>query len=59
MRNKVFRTEQQNASSSDNILGHGRMPVSDHNRTWRRVSFSYCTRIGYYRISVADLLARR
>ena len=25
----MFRTEQQNARSSDNILGHGRVPVSD------------------------------
>jgi len=33
----VFRTEQQNASYSDNILSHGRVPVSDQSNLERYV----------------------
>ncbi len=33
----MFRTEQQNASYSDNILSHGRVPVSDQSNLERYV----------------------
>ena len=31
----MFRTEQQNASYSDNILSHGRVPLSDQSNLER------------------------
>jgi hypothetical protein len=54
IRNNVFRTEQQNARSSDNILGHGRVPVSDQPNLERSVLPESIREVEEYQVQLLE-----